>query len=955
MGRTAGRTAAALLGVLILCPTTGRADEPAYFSQRVSELKLTEGSLESSNQRPDQRRSWTFGFWPTYVVLDGPGEAYWSDRTNPKGDIENNFDSGKGMLCARAKPGADLAGWLFFFDRSTWTYHKARFKIPAGSAKPEFHDAFYFAKARHYYNQLDERRPGGAWFRHQLRTARSELGRKEPEREPSDPRELNAVASKLDNTYSLFSGGRAVSENLQLDRSFNVVQKDKSEVPVDTVPGITVAEIDWTKLIAGKQPQLDPLAESIPADQHVVFFPSFAALLALADEADRQGTPVLEATEPRAEDFGVAQRYRRQLGLQTSALARMLGPQVIASVALTGGDPYFRLGTDVAVLLEAKGDVGALRTLVAGQIALNTATTKGVVQASDKLLGVPYQQWLSPGREVSSYLAVLGRTVVVTNSPAQLRRLIETTQRKRKAIASLDEYRYFRDRYPRGDAAETALLFLSDAAIRRWCGPQWRIADSRRTRDLAVLSEAQAAQVPQLVAGKIKTGKVESNYSLSDASTIELAAEEVYSPTVGRLGFLTPIVERPPTRVSHAEAAAYTLWRRGYESNFRWAFDPIALRMSVERGRLAADLTVMPLVFGSEYATLVAVSRPARLSADSGDPHDATAQLIMAINTNSEPMKQWSTMAGALAPQIRFNPLGWLGKSVSVYCDASPLWREFLELKTAEQRQTWVEGHEMQMPIAVNIEISSTLKAVAFIAGLRAFVEQTAPGMLQWEDIRHGDQAYVKISPTERGAQDVRQLAGANLAIYYALTAEALTISPDEGLIKRVLDRAQARHDARNRAGTSAAASAGQEKPPTAEHPSQSGKSLALEVKSQALELVGALFSDDYRIAGQRLAWGNIPILNEWKRRFPQHDPVQLHEQLWGVRLICPGGGKYVWNEAWRTMESTVYGHPAEPKLGPAGPPVLEQIKRVRMGLTFEEHGLRGQVELLRKEPEPSR
>ena len=78
--------------------------------------------------------------------------------------------------------------------------------------------------------------------------------------------------------------------------------------------------------------------------------------------------------------------------------------------------------------------------------------------------------------------------------------------------------------------------------------------------------------------------------------------------------------------------------------------------------------------------------------------------------------------------------------------------------------------------------------------------------------------------------------------------------------------------------------------------------------------VLSQLAGESYRSQMQRLAWSNLPILNEWKRRYPDRDPVVLHEQFWQTRLVCPGGGKYVWNEKWQTMESTVFGHPGEPK-----------------------------------------
>ena len=45
----------------------------------------------------------------------------------------------------------------------------------------------------------------------------------------------------------------------------------------------------------------------------------------------------------------------------------------------------------------------------------------------------------------------------------------------------------------------------------------------------------------------------------------------------------------------------------GYQTNLRWAFDPIALRLSISNDRLASDVTVMPLIAGSEYGQLLAV------------------------------------------------------------------------------------------------------------------------------------------------------------------------------------------------------------------------------------------------------------------------------------------------------------------------------------------------------------
>lgn len=109
------------------------------------------------------------------------------------------------------------------------------------------------------------------------------------------------------------------------------------------------------------------------------------------------------------------------------------------------------------------------------------------------------------------------------------------------------------------------------------------------------------------------------------------------------------------------------------------------------------------------------------------------------------------------------------------------------------------------------------------------------------------------------------------------------------------------------------------------------------------------MFNNEYQTQMQRLAWSNLPILNEWRHMFPDQNPAELHERLWGVKLVCPGGGKYVWNESRQTIESTVYGSPDDPKLGSAGPSQLTDFTRGRYGLTFEENGLRARAEMLRK------
>ncbi|MBW3597627.1 MAG: hypothetical protein KY475_10165 [Planctomycetes bacterium] len=296
-------------------------------------------------------------------------------------------------------------------------------------------------------------------------------------------------------------------------------------------------------------------------------------------------------------------------------------------------------------------------------------------------------------------------------------------------------------------------------------------------------------------------------------------------------------------------------------------------------------------------------------------------------------MKSYGNLAQGM---IRVNPLSWIGKSAAVYADRDPFFRDWAAAETPDD---FLEDNLHRLPVALHVSARSGLRLTAFLTALRGFIEQTAPGMTEWETKSHNDEPYVKIAPSERAQSDLGDEFD-RLAIYYAASGQGLTVSLNESVLQRALDRQKARREAD-----------GQAQDPKDVAP-WIGDNLCLRVDRDALAIVQAGWGDDYRRAMQARSWGNLPILNEWRRLFPEQDPLALHERFWGARPVCPGGGEYVWNEAWRTYESTVYGHAGEPKQGPGLPASLQDVSQANFGLTFEENGLRGRVELSVDEPQ---
>ena len=564
---------------VLLLQTAAAGD--AYYNLPLASLTLTEGKLPVDQAEPNWRQWRMPSTVQDYAVLDGAGEAYVSDSTPGRG-MSNPSGAPGASLVIRAPENQNLSGCIFVRSNNFSGMVRVRFKITPAQADPAAKAAFLTAKKEFYQHLFDQNIAGAAWFRHQLQVIALEQGTNQVP-PANDPR-MNwgrHQPAEFEDTFKLFSGGRAMSENLQLDRAMAVRNGTNSDVALTNLTGITVPPMDWKAQLTNAKPDLDSLARFIPADQHAIFFPSFQALVDMTDEAEANGTPVLQMLEPRSEDAGTRDRYQKQLCLGLNDLSRLLGPQVVESAAFTGSDPYLRVGTDVAVLFEARNASLLQASIAARQTAALTAYP-AAKSVSGEIDGVPFAGVVSPDRAICSYMAAVSNVVYVTNSRKQLETLVRTAQGKLAALSSQPEYQFFRQRYARGDKNETAFLVLSDATIRRWCGPQWRIADSRRTRAAAAMTELQAAHVDELVRGKTD-GVVLPDHSTPDLGSLTLTADGVSSSIYGPVNFMTPISELPLTTVTGDEATAYARWRDSYQNNLSQFFDPIAVRFSISQ------------------------------------------------------------------------------------------------------------------------------------------------------------------------------------------------------------------------------------------------------------------------------------------------------------------------------------------------------------------------------------
>ena len=868
------------------------------------------------------------------VIMDCPAEVYVYpadlDNWNWNDSVFDHYRiAGKVTNCE-----GKLTGSLFLPAADTEKAVVIPFTVPveniinseADNKVTEARNKFQLAKERYYRELVNRNIAGTAWFRHQVREAVIARTGK-----PTDPDNLEANnngfnqqvrTSEMEDTYAIFTGGRAMSENLQLDRLLQDVEADGSMIGVDTLPGITINEIDWAPLIEGKKPVLDRLSKVIPVDQYALLFPSFQSMLDLVDEITDYGTPVLRLLEPRSEDAGTKARYEKQLCLGIDYLIRMLGPKVVSSVAMTGSDPYLRTGSDVAILFEVKEPAVIIDYVKSKQLAVSQSFDN-VKIFTDEIAGHEYTAAISDNREICSYVAqIADDLVVVSNSLTQLNNICNVNNGSLDSISSLSEFVFFRDRYKIGAEGETAFLMVTDAAIRKLCGPRWRIANSRRIRAAGLMAELQAEYLDKLVTGVDQAGPVYNYFTGMDVGNLELGTTGIYSSKYNTLNFMTPISEmNNMDKVTMKEAEAYRNWRIRYQNNWRQNFDPIGIRFSLAEKQVLLDITIIPLIQNSDYEDFTQFIGESKIPEFAGIRHKETLlNFIMAIDHNSSMFRS----AGAFFmssnnEMIKTNPFDWLGSTVSLYVEKDEFWQKLVD---SEDPEYFIWEDYGNVPIIAQVDIDDTLKFTAFISAVRAMINQMMPDMLEWENEEYEGFTYTKVVSADED----------DPSLYYAVKPGKLILTFREDILQKTLDRLN-------------------QKPDDMEYKLEPwpGESMCIDVSREALTYIEPLMYSDYNSQMQLRCWDNLLILNEWKRIFPDKDAVELHNKFWQTLLVCPGGGDYIWNDKWQTYESTVYGNPFEPKNGPELSDILKGITDGSFGLTFENQGLRAVTKLDRE------
>jgi hypothetical protein len=626
--------------------------------------------------------------------------------------------------------------------------------------------------------------------------------------------------------FETTTGATAITESLQLQRMLGVTWGDDTKRTVDlaSIQGIDIAEHPWEKMMAGNKPADEPLAHLVPADNYYVGFKNVRKLLEFNELLEQWGTSLIRAYEVHSRDYRLKERYQQQLCLESTPLAKTLGPLVLRGIALTGHDAYLREGSDVAIIFHV---VNQQVFLSAVNRFIESARRKHgdrLKEAREEYDGVPIESFVTPLREVSLHRAMFDDFVVYANSPVGLRRILDARKGKIKSLADSLDFQYMRTVFRADDKDEDGFVFLSDPFIRQLVGPASKIKEKRRLEGLAGLYMLdEGALYTAWMTGKppadrdallAAAGLKPEDVAQPEGKPLAWDAERqtAFSDVYNTIDFAAPLIEMAIDKVTQREAEAYRQFRLQYLGLWRQYFDPIGMRISFTDVQVKLDTYILPLIENSRYNELRRITGDGTITLEPSKISSKTlVQFLMHLSPNVGDRRVWlADMIGprGLGDNEMLDLIAWVldpvGNWFVVRLDDSPVFAKLAALLDRGEGLAGADAEEIarlvfQIPIVFGLDVKNPLTFGAALAAARLNVMKVLPGGLVWEPLEkpYKGVEIVRIQATPRGMRELpfgQPRPGKEPflpAIYYAMIEGGFYVTPNEALLRDMIDRSQ--------------------------------------------------------------------------------------------------------------------------------------------------------------------
>jgi hypothetical protein len=368
---------------------------------------------------------------------------------------------------------------------------------------------------------------------------------------------------------------------------------------------------------------IEPIASHVPAECFYVRYGNFANYQWFRNTLDRWSGDLQNLINRRGLDFGITPRTERQLSLKENVLAPILGPAVIADVAMIGTDMFFREGASIGFLFQARNNF-ALNSDFTQQRSATLQREPGCTDQQVDIAGHKVSFLSTPDNRVRSFYAVDGDFHFVTNSRWLVERFFEAAAGK-NSLGATSEFRLARSLMPIS-RDYTVFAYLSDAFFQNLAAPHYQVEMDRRLRSAAEIDMAMVAQLAargDSVNAASLDDLIKAQYlpegfgQRADGSQLQIGATgEFYDTLRGGRGSFAPVPDVAFDMVTAAEAGRYTDFVSWLQS--KWPqVDPVVVGVRCELSRInepgveriVLDVQLTPLA-AKNYSTIAAALGP---------------------------------------------------------------------------------------------------------------------------------------------------------------------------------------------------------------------------------------------------------------------------------------------------------------------------------------------------------
>ncbi len=332
------------------------------------------------------------------------------------------------------------------------------------------------------------------------------------------------------------------------------------------------------------EPAVEPLAHCVPPECFYIRYGNFENYLWFQDLTDEYGGDVSRMITLSGLSNDGAARLLRQLGIQMTAMGRVLGPTIIVDQALIGRDLFLQDGAAMGVVFESN-NAFLLRTSLNNDRQTLASSSDAITLKTVDLEHGQASLLRSTDNAVRSFLVEHDGFLCVTNSRFIADRFLEVGQTG-DSLAKTDAFRSARHWMPL-ERNDTIFAYFSPGMLQGLLSPHYLIELRRRMQseaDIALVHLARLAAASMASSNQpaleeiqdlVNAGFLPVNFGRrADGSGVVTVGDRVLDTRRGARGTFLPIPDSQIDSVTVSESRWYDEIAAAYQQQFR-SFDPI--------------------------------------------------------------------------------------------------------------------------------------------------------------------------------------------------------------------------------------------------------------------------------------------------------------------------------------------------------------------------------------------